>query len=350
MNNIRHIKVLVIGAGPAGSVLGYLLLKSGTDCLLVDRASFPREKICGGGLTPKAWRLLDELMPNLKYDYVPVRHMRFQFEDGPMCEFESELEIRMTNRKDFDYALLQHYLQAGGKLQKEGFARFEQLPDKRLLVTMKSGLQLTCDYLVAADGANSMVRRQMLGKPKDNMFFMEEYVEKAVPEEVFVHFSRSYAPGCFYKFSSIGRDIYGFRAPETTRETFSRVLHDFGIPETRFVGAFIPLNTVRSTIPNVILIGDAGGFPNKLTGEGLYDAFKTAYNAKCAIVENRSFNDTNRQVFKKMQREEKVFRFFFSPMGFRLLRFAMRHPRLTKWVFDAKMKRETFTPSLPINI
>ena len=169
MNNIQHVKVLIIGAGPAGSVLSYLLLKSGTDCLLVDRAEFPREKICGGGLTPKAWRLLERLMPDLKYDYVPVRHMRFQLEDGPACEFESELEIRMTNRKDFDYALLRHYLQAGGKMQKEGFARFEQLSDKRLLVTMKSGLQLTCDYLVAADGANSMVRRQMLGKPKDNM-------------------------------------------------------------------------------------------------------------------------------------------------------------------------------------
>lgn len=345
MNNIQHINVLVIGAGPAGSVLSYLLHQSGTDCLLVDRATFPREKICGGGLTPKAWRLLDQLMPGIKYDYVPVRNMRIQLEDGPMCQFQSQLEVRMTNRKDFDYALLQHYLQAGGRFQKEAFRQYEQLPDGRLLVTMESGLQLTCNYLVGADGAVSRVRHQMLGKAKDQMLFMEQYVEKSGPDEVFVHFSRNYAPGCFYKFSSIGRDIYGFRGPETNRQTFSQVLKDFNIPETRFVGALIPLNTVHSTIDNVILIGDAGGFPNKVTGEGLYDAFKTAYNAQCAILQHKPFDQTNRQVFRKMKREEKLFRFLFSPMGFRLLDFAMRHPRFTKWVLDAKMKRETFTPS-----
>ena len=80
-------------------------------------------------------------------------------------------------------------------------------------------------------------------------------------------------------------------------------------------------------------------------GEGLYDAFKTAYNAKRAIVENKPFSETNREVFRKMKNEEKLFRLFFSPMGFRLVRFSIRHPRLTKWIFDAKMKRETFTPN-----
>ena len=118
--------------------------------------------------------------------------------------------------------------------------------------------------------------------------------------------------------------------------------NDFGIPIARFRGAFIPLNTVQSTVENVILIGDAGGFPNKLTGEGLYDAFKTAYNAKRAIVENIPFSETNRGVFEKMKKEEKVFKFFFSNTGFKLIRWGMRHPRIIKWLFDAKMKRETF--------
>ncbi len=92
---------------------------------------------------------------------------------------------------------------------------------------------------------------------------------------------------------------------------------------------------------HVILIGDAGGFANKLTGEGLYDAFKTAANAKRAIVEGKSFSETNADEFRKMKRQVKVFNFFFSPFGWRLIRFLMRYPKIVKWVFDAKMKRET---------
>ena len=92
----------------------------------------------------------------------------------------------------------------------------------------------------------------------------------------------------------------------------------------------------------MILIGDAGGFANKLTGEGLYDAFKTAANAKRAIVEGRSFSDTNKEEFRKMEHQKKMYEFFFSPMGWRLLRWVLRHPKIIKWLFDAKMKRETF--------
>ena len=69
---------------------------------------------------------------------------------------------------------------------------------------------------------------------------------------------------------------------------------------------------------------------------------KTAYNAKQAIVEGKSFHDTNSAVFFKMKSEEKMFNFFFSPFGFRFVRWLLRHPGLCKWAFDAKMKRETF--------
>jgi len=97
---------------------------------------------------------------------------------------------------------------------------------------------------------------------------LEQYVEQQADNEIFVHFSKRYAPGCFYKFPGVGRDIYGFRGPETNRETFAQVLKEFGIAETRFVGAY-----------------------------------------------------------------------------FRLFRRILHYPRLVRWVFDAKMKRESFLPA-----
>ena len=73
---MKETDVVIIGAGPAGSVCGNLLKEAGVDCVLVDFQKFPRDKVCGGGLTPKAWHLLEEMMPDLKYAYNPIRQVR----------------------------------------------------------------------------------------------------------------------------------------------------------------------------------------------------------------------------------------------------------------------------------
>ena len=345
---MKQVEVLIIGAGPAGSVCGSLLKQAGVECLLVDQATFPRDKVCGGGLTVKAWRLLDMLLPGITYDYRPITRMRCQFENDPVCEFQSEYAIRMTRRKDFDYTLLQYYQNHGGQFLKGSFARFEQQANGRVLVTLKSGEQILCRYLVGADGANSLIRRQIHGEPKLHALFLEQFSEGEKDDDVFVHFSSNYKPGVFYKFSSIGRDMYGYANLESNenvprhKANFREVLTKFGVEEGRICGAYIPLNTVPHTADNVILIGDAGGFANKLTGEGLYDAFKTAANAKRAIVEGKSFKETNADEFLKMEHQIKVFKFFFSPIGWRLIRWFMHYPKVIKWLFDVKMKRETF--------
>ena len=51
--------VIISGAGPAGSTLARLLAKKGMQVLLLDKAKFPRQKLCGGGLTPFVYRYLD---------------------------------------------------------------------------------------------------------------------------------------------------------------------------------------------------------------------------------------------------------------------------------------------------
>jgi flavin-dependent dehydrogenase len=218
MVNLRKIDVLIIGAGPAGTVCGSLLKQAGVECAVVDHATFPREKVCGGGLTVKAWRLLDELMPGIKYEYRPINHMRVQFEDDKVCDFLSEYEIRMTRRTDFDHDLLKYYLNQGGEFIKGSFGRFEKQTDGRILVTLKSGMQFSCCYLIAADGANSMIRKQMFGKPKMHALFLEYYVQGEHDDDIFVHFSKRYSPGCFYKFPSRSRDMYGFVNIDTNED------------------------------------------------------------------------------------------------------------------------------------
>ena len=89
----RETDVVIIGGGPAGSVCGYLLRRGGKDCVIVDFASFPREKICSGGLTPKAYELLQELMPNLHYDFQGVRRFRLMMDGTPLCEVDLAKEL-----------------------------------------------------------------------------------------------------------------------------------------------------------------------------------------------------------------------------------------------------------------
>lgn len=150
----------------------------------------------------------------------------------------------------------------------------------------------------------------MFGEYKSNTFFIEQYTEASEPRDIFAHFSDKFYPGSFYKFPSPCCDIWGFRSPEeTTREQFQKLLAKNGVPQGRIVGAFIPMGVVQSTNEHIMFIGDAGGFPNRITSEGLYDAFKSAYNAKRAIVEHKSFNDTNSDIFAKMKAQDSLFRF-----------------------------------------
>ena len=120
MNQIITTDTLVVGAGPAGTFCAYNLLKAGRECLLIDHATFPRDKICGGGLTVKAWTLLDEVMPNFKYPYQCVRDIELNVDDVK-CSFQAQHVIRIVARKDFDHRLLQHYIAAGGQFMQGAF-------------------------------------------------------------------------------------------------------------------------------------------------------------------------------------------------------------------------------------
>lgn len=343
---MREFDAVIIGGGPAGSMCGSLLRKAGKNCLLVDYATFPRDKICGGMLSAKSWRLLEKLLPDFRYEYYGRHHISLRINGKFGCEFDAEQELRIVQRRRFDHQLLQHYQSLGGEFQKDSFKTVVEQPDGRLLLTLSSGEQVVCRYLVGADGSNSRVRRFLTGKSDRGLLAVEQYSSKDTYDDsdsIVVDLCSCYKNfGYFYCFPNPEYNVIGYGDYTMSIEKFRQILRDRRIPEGKFRGAYIYLSTDYPLRDHIILIGDAGGFANRLTCEGIYDAFQTAYNASRAIVDGRPFSETNYNVFAKLKRQTRLYKFLASGHGFSILRLMCHFPGLVKWCFDVKMKRESF--------
>src|SRR3954471_6993537 len=107
--------VAVVGAGPAGSVTAYRLATAGARVLLVDRATFPRDKPCGGGVTMRAARLLPFSLDPVVEDRVERVECRLRY--GPRFErcARSAL-VLMTQRRRLDHFLLEQAATAGAEV------------------------------------------------------------------------------------------------------------------------------------------------------------------------------------------------------------------------------------------
>ena len=336
---MKTVDVLIVGAGPAGSVCAYLLQKAGISCLLIDRATFPRDKLCGGGLTPKCWKLLDELIPGFKYEYNSIRKIRLTVEENNHCDFESALELRLVKRKEFDNDLVELYKSVGGEFQQGSFLRYDEQEDGSLVVTLKSGEQIACRYLVGADGSTSTVRHFLANNHDNGFLILEQYVEKSPDNAIEVTLSKDYdLRGYYYRFPNSEFDAIGYGDESATIEKFREILKQKNIPETKLLGCYIYLKNDYPLHDRVILIGDAGGFANRLTSEGIRPAFETARNAAEAIISGRPFKEVNASMFQKMEKQERFARFFYKSSTLRLLGWLCHIPGALKWCFDRGLR------------
>ena len=329
-----QVKVLIAGAGPAGATCGLLLKKRGIDCMLTDRAEFPRDKICGGGLTPRSYRLLSSLLPEFHYEYNSVNRLILKLEGQQVFDLHMNRELRIVKRRDFDALLLKEYQKNGGTFVNEALTDIEEREGK-VIVTLKSGRQVACDYLVGADGANSRVRKYLAPQSSHGLLWMEQYGQKSPDNAIVINVSDQYHQGYYYVFPNESYDVQGFGDHSTTPQSFRKVLDDMGCPNLKAKGAYIPNSIDYPLHDRIILIGDAGGFPNRLSFEGLYYAFLTATHAAEAIGTGRPFGEVARQVLANKKKEERAARFFYSRYGLALLKLLCRRfPGMIRWCYN----------------
>ncbi len=151
--------VIIVGTGPAGAVLAYLLAKRGLDVVILERATLPRYKSCGGGVTWKA-------MQNLPFDASAVFEHKavggiVTYAGQQLLKVEVGWPVAWLVMRDrFDHYLVQQAVNAGAHLiEAISVVRVEDRGDK--VVVISSQGELEAQLLAGADGVNSIVARSV---------------------------------------------------------------------------------------------------------------------------------------------------------------------------------------------
>jgi geranylgeranyl reductase family protein len=314
MTSDNHHTVIIAGAGPSGITCAYLLHQKGIDCLLIDKAEFPREKLCGGGLTPKTYELLDRLFPNLRYEYFPVNEMEIFSQTKQITTFSLRKEIRIVIRKDFDNALFSTYQKAGGKYKT---ARLREIKEngKNIYLSLNDNTIVSCDILVGADGANSIVRRYLQPHYPKGILTVETKSNDRAIKKIQILFDEK--ARCFYGYVFPNKDgkAVGCSYEMTKIEVLNRKMQDWGFDDIRKKGAYIPYRSLNYLFhPRILLIGDAGSYVDSVTEEGIFYALKTGENAATAITRQIPFEVANQAIIKKIKKINRISSIFYNPL------------------------------------
>ncbi len=292
---------VIIGGGPSGAACGIALQSKGISSIIIEKRAYPREKLCAGLITKKTYRQICRLW-HLQHPGKALPHdlfcsetdcALFYYQDERLIKAHASEPFHFVNRSHFDQFLAEMYQNSGGMLLENNSCTEIDLSGHRL--TLRSGDTVTFRHLAAADGAVSNTRT-VLGIAKPELAFcLETRIPKpAHIREIPVHvyygdIENGYA-WIFPSGDQICIGIISIYEPNTDYlAVFQRFLnaHHISAPKSQWKGAFVPYGEFvnqKQNHPDVVLIGDAGGFVDPIFGEGLYHALSTGIAAAKSVI------------------------------------------------------------------
>ena len=285
---------IVVGAGPAGSTTAYRLARAGARVCLVDRARFPRDKPCGGGLTLRAVRELPFSVEPVVEDRVHTLELGLRYGRRWSRRAEEPL-VLMTQRRRLDAFLAEQASAAGAEFRD--CAKVTAV-DSAGSVTL-DGERLAADVVVGADGANGITARS-LGRAGDvhgvalegNVAYAhvsrERFGGRAVVELGAVPggYAWVFPKGDHVNVGVGGWESEGPRLRERLRELCSAFeIDEAEVRDLR--GHRLPMRgAARQPVGGrVLLVGDAAGLVDPLSGDGMYEAFVSGRLAADAVLD-----------------------------------------------------------------
>src|SRR2546423_13933389 len=224
--------VLVVGGGRAGATAARGLAASGKRVVVLDRATFPRNKPCGGGISMRVLRRFPYLREDLsRIATHTLSRLHLEGPDGQSTTIESDLPAAlMTRRVEFDALLLSLAADAGAVIVAGADVVQARESDAGVRLTARDGRRFEAPLVVAADGVHSIVARRV----GLNGGWPATSVALDMMEETPRHLLRDIDPSTLwvaYGFNPRGRPaVKGTGAPEGYADIFPKRGHvDIGV-------------------------------------------------------------------------------------------------------------------------
>jgi len=329
--------VIVVGAGPSGATTAKLLGEAGVSTLLLDKSAFPRDKPCGGGISARVIRRFPYLKAALAD--IPVNWVNKVYLESPAgfaVDYRSDDPLYlMIRRCEFDNVLLS-LARKQVEFRAPALARKVVIgPDHAVVTAEVNGAteDYKCKLVLGCDGANGIVARASglrLGSIQNQyaIDMMEEtpYEELNLTERdrIFIYYRIRSHYGYGYVFPKTGHvnlgvgfklDYYLSKLRGEHYAHHSSFIEDLTSKQlvtgrsnrANFRAFPLPISgpLTRTYSDRILVSGDAGGFVNALTAEGIYYAMVSGEHAARTAIASVKSNDFTRGALRRYEQSWK---------------------------------------------
>lgn len=303
-----HYDVAVIGSGPAGSTAAKRCSEQGLKTIIIEKSKIPRPKPCGGCVLLKAMKQIDQQIPESLIDQ-QVRGFRFYSRSLSSVTLKSEVPVGITTTRDrFDAFLTKLAVDSGSKLCQSDELTDISINKEGVLCKLKSNDLIMAKMIIGADGANSIVAQKSgirqkwanneVGLCLETTVPLEKSeMEKIDPDILEFYFSDiplGYVwlfPKKFSVSLGIGGTLASLHKPMEILTDFCSTISRVKKVKLQVSGCHAHLAPTggfkrRIVSDRVMLVGDAAGFIDPFTGEGIYYAIRSGQLAALACVQS----------------------------------------------------------------